>query len=239
MSCVKKFTLGFQPETKAFRVESLRGIIIDELLRAIGNEIPETYYTSIAEGTGGLISLTNKDQSNLLNVDRQNIVLTKSAYENESHVNTDETFKEFSKLFEIIQKTVKFRGIRRIGFVAEHRFDSEKGSSGHLLQMLSKIPNKNNPANFSLHFEARGPVPGQLFDTSKGAFVNCIYDFYDSTMDAQFPTEGKINANFDFQRYYSPSLDTKIWQETEKHFYAFKKELAKFQSDLTDWGLKK
>ncbi|MGZ5801513.1 MAG: hypothetical protein ACXWJZ_12865, partial [Burkholderiaceae bacterium] len=81
MAVVKKLTLGFLLEVKAFRVESLRGSIIDALLEARGSAIPKTYYTAIAEGRdGGLVSLMNEDEGNLLMLDRQNVIFTKNSY---------------------------------------------------------------------------------------------------------------------------------------------------------------
>lgn len=240
MAAVKKLTLGFRPEIRAFRVESMRGLIVDALLDARGADIPETYYTDIAESSDrGLVSLMSEKDGNLLIVDKENIAFTKNAYRNNGHVDLDKTFKEFMGIFSVIQRIVKFKGIRRIGLVAEHRFDAVKNNNIELLTTLTKLPNREFPAHFTLHYESRTPSTKSALDTVKGAFTNSIYDFYDSALDKSVPVEGKINANFDYQRYYAPSLDTKILEETEQHFYAFKKELKKFDEEIVKLGLKK
>lgn len=240
MTSVKKLTLGIRPEIRAFRVESIRGLLIDALLEARGIEIPETYYTNIAEGQdGALVSLTNEKEGNYLLVDRENIAFTKDAYRNNGHVDLDKTFKEFIGIFAVVQRVVKLKGIRRIGLVSEYRFDAVKNNNVELLTTLTKLPKLDFPAHFTLHYESRTPSTASPLDTVKGAFTNAIYDFYDSALDTSVPVEGKINANLDYQKYYAPSIDTKIGDEAEKHFYAFKKELKKFDEEIAKLGLKK
>lgn len=236
---VKKFTLGLQPEKKVFRVDSMVGIIIDALLDARGKKISDTYYTQIAEGgVGGVISLLNSKEGNTLLVDRQNVVFTKSKYPN-GHVNLEEAFSEFKKVWSVIQEVVKFDAIRRIGIVAEHRFDSAKNNNVDLLSSLTKLPTRDHPAHFSLHYEKRVPTkPAETLDVSKDCFTNCIYDFYDSALDTSAPENGKINANFDYQKYFSPSLSTRLTQEMDSHFHAFKKERLLFEDQLTKLGIK-
>lgn len=243
MMSVKKLTLGLRPETKAFRVSSLDGLVVDAILDARGKEIPETYYTQIAEtrdtGKANSVSLQNSEKSNALLVDRENITFTKSAYPN-SHINLDETISEFKNVWDVIQKVLKLKGIRRIGLVAEHRFEPAKNSSMELLRTLTKLPDRANPASFSLHYESRLPIkPGIPIDAVKGAFTNLIYDFYDSALDTSSPEAGKINANLDYQTYYAPSLDARIVDEIETNFYAFKKELVNFEQELVRLGLRK
>lgn len=237
---VKKLTFGLQPENKAFRVSSMAGIIVDALLEARGKEISDTYFTQIAETANkGVVSLMNEKAGNTLIIDRQNVALTKSAYPN-GHVKLDESFAEFKVIWGIIQKVVKFKEIRRIGIVAEHRFDVAQNNNIELIGALTKLPSCNSPANFTLHYESRIPAKsGAIIDTAKGGFTNFIYDYYDSSLDTSVPEEGKINANFDYQQYYSPSLDTRIVEEMEAHFYAFKKEQAIFEGELVRLGLRK
>jgi hypothetical protein len=240
MIAVRKLTLGLQPENKAFRVSSLAGQIVDTVLEARGKEIPDTYYTQFGEtGKADTISLLGEKGCNLLLVDRQNVAFTKSAYPN-GHINLDETISEFTKIWSIIQKVVKLKGIRRVGLVAEHRFDAAKNNNIELLKTLTQFPHRNYPANFSLHYESRIPAkPADSLDTVKGAYSNLIYDFYDSALDTTAPEEGKINANLDYQKYYSPSLESRIVEEIEAHFYAFKKELQTFEDELAKLGLRK
>ncbi|MGS0742007.1 hypothetical protein ACVBEF_09255 [Glaciimonas sp. GG7] len=239
MNVVRKLTLGFRPDTRAFRVESMRGLLIDTLLDARGIDIPIDYYANIATGLDGVFSLMSEGDGNLLLVDKENIFFTKSAYSNNGHIDLDKTFKEFMAIFGVIQRIIKFKGIRRIGLIAEHRFNTVKNNNTELLATLTKLPVMEFPAHFTLHYENRAPSTGSSLDTMKGAFTNCIHDFYDSALDTSVPIEGKINANIDYQKYYAPSLNTKIVEETEKHFFAFKKELKKFDEQILKLGFKK
>jgi hypothetical protein len=202
--------------------------------------IPKTFYTDIAEsGDRNLISMMSEKEGNLMTIDRQSIVFTKNAYPNNGHVDLDTTFKQFMDIFRLAQQIVKFKGIRRIGLVAEHRFNAVKNNNIELLNNLTKVPAKEFPGHFMLHYESRTPSSGSPLDTVKGAFTNTICDFYDSSLDTSVPVAGMINANLDYQRYFAPSLDTKIAEEAEKHFFGFKKELIKFDLEITKLGLKK
>ena len=81
MAIVKKLTLGFRPQNRAFRVDSMRGILIDALLDARGTTLSDTFYTGVADTTvPGVISMINQDEGNVLFIDRENVVFTKDAY---------------------------------------------------------------------------------------------------------------------------------------------------------------
>lgn len=239
MSAIRKITFGIRPENKAFRIDSMWGLIVDSILDARGKDISETYFNQIAETSKqGVISLLNEKEGNILSIDRQNVTFTKNAYPDD-RIDLDKTFLEFMKLWGVIQKVVKFNRIRRIGIVVEHRFDSLNNNKD-LISKLTVFPIPTQAAAFNLHFESRAPKIGnELFDAKKSGFVNKIYDFYDSELDVAFPTEGKINANFDFQKYYEPPLTNKINDEIELHFYAFKKELANFEEQIESLGITK
>lgn len=240
MTAVRKLTLGLRTENKTFRIDSIWGMLVDSILEARGKEIPNTYYTQIAETSKkGVVNLLNEDEGNSLLITRQDIAFTKDAYPN-GHVNLDEAFSEFSRVWNVVQKTLKLKGVRRIGIVAEHRLNPPNNNNLELMAKLTKLTGKENVANFSLHFENRVPVKaGTVIDVQKGSFTNLIYDFYDSAIDTTDSEVGKINANFDYQNYFTPSLDTRISEEMENHFYAFKKELVKFDDELKRLGFKK
>lgn len=240
MTPVKKLTLGLQPANKAFRVDSMWGDVLDALLESIGNELPNTYYTQIGETRDhGVITLLNAKDGNYLQIDRQNVAFTKDKYD--SHVNLDETFSEFKKVWGVIQNVVKFKDIRRVGLVAEHRLEAGKNNNLELINQLTKMPTPNSPAHFSLHYENRIPANTEkIFDIKTSGFTNIIYDFYDSSVDTSHPADGMINANFDYQKYFTPTLLSKQFiKEIDLHFYSFKKELAVFEKQLTELGIKK
>jgi len=241
MTAVKKLTLGLLPEIKVFRMTSIWGLLVDALIDARGRQISDTYFTQIAEPSNnfGILTLTNDKDGNSLQIDKHQVIFTKSAYPN-GHVKLDETFAEFKSIWNIIQGVAKLGGIRRIGIVAEHRFEPTKNNNTELVASLTRLAPPQFPAHFSLHYENRILAKaGEAFDVNKSAFINLIYDFYDSSVDTSFPAEGKINANIDYQKYYTPSLDRKITEEMEAHFYAFKKELEIFDKELVKLGLKK
>jgi hypothetical protein len=239
MTPVKKLTLGLQPANKTFRVDSMWGDVLDALLDSIGNELPDTYYTQIGETRGqGIVTLINEKEGNFLQIDRQNVAFTKDKYD--GHVNLDETFSEFKKIWGVIQNIVKFKDIRRIGLVAEYRFETAKNNNLELINLLTKLPNPNSPAHFSLHYENRIPTNTEnIFDIKTSGFTNIIYDFYDSAIDSSHPVDGKINTTFDYQKYFTPTLNKQINKEMDTHFYSFKKELMVFETQLVTLGLKK
>ncbi|CAB3798816.1 hypothetical protein [Pararobbsia alpina] len=240
MIAVKKLSLGFRPENKAFRTDSLRGTLIDALLDARGSTIPDTFYAGILDPSPpSVISMANQEEGNVLYIDRDNVVFTKDTYKNNGHVDLDKTFGEFRKVWNVIQKVLNLRNIRRIGMLAELRFEAAKNNNLELLSLLSKIPARENTAHFVLQYEHRSPPSNAPLDILKGAFTNTIYQFYDSAVDAASPAEGKINANIDFQRYYSPTLNDRVFEEAQKHLFQFKKELTKFDSEITALGIKK
>lgn len=241
MSAVKKFVLGIRPANKMFRLDSLKGLLVDAFLDARGKEISENYYTSVAEtGAAAFVSLQNEEEGNHLLIDRDNIVFTKNKYKTNTHVNLDEALVEFRKLWAIAQKIVNFKGIRRIGFVAEHRLTPSGNNNADLLETLTTISGKEFPFGFSLHFESRTPSKGSTsVDIEKGKFTNVIYDYYDSAMDAEEKESNKINANIDYQKYFMPLIETGKFDEMEIVFYEFKKELTKFEEEIVKLGLKK
>lgn len=241
MSAVKKFVLGIRPANKMFRVESLKGLLVDAFLEARGKEISESYYTSIAEtGAAPFVALQNEEEGNYLIIDRDNVVFTKSKYKTNSHVDLDEAIGEFRKIWNIAQKIINLKGIRRIGYVAEHRITPNGNNNAELLKALTKISGKEFPFGFNLHFESRAPSKGSTsVDIEKGRFTNVIYDYYDSAMDSAEKEPNKINANIDYQKYFMPLIDTGKFDEMEKVFFEFKKELAKFEAELVKLGLSK
>ncbi|MBC8735620.1 hypothetical protein F6X40_01910 [Paraburkholderia sp. UCT31] len=241
MSIVKKLTLGFRPGNRAFRVESMRGLLIDTLMDARGSALPETFYTLIADPSpAGVVSLMDQEQGNILYVDRDNVVITRDVYKKQNgNIDLEAAFGDFKRVWGVIQGVLKLDNIRRIGIVAEHRYKASGDGSSDLISKITRLPVHDYPANFTLQFESRTHSGKGKLDAAKGAFTNCIYQIYDSAIDATAPAEGFINSNFDYQTYYSPLINTKnVTEEMERHFFAFKRELVKFNSEMDGLGLK-
>lgn len=241
MAHVKKLILGLQPTNRMFRIGSLSGVIIDALLAARGNELSVDYYLQIGESKNQVfINLINEKEGNSLFIDTNNVVLTKSAYP-DGHVDLDVTLKEFLAVWNIVNKIVQLKEVRRIGWVAEHRLELPESNNQYLLTKLTKIAPPEHPAKFRLSFENHRPTKDPLVrpDVSKSDFTNVMYEYYDSAMDTQDPADGKVNANIDFQKYYAPPLQNRLANGIEAHFYAFKTELTTFYAQWTELGLKK
>lgn len=236
---IKKFYLGLQPEIRAFRIDSLIGMIIDTILDARGSDIPNSFYSQIIESSNPVsATLFNIDKSNLIFISKENITFTKSLYP-DKEVNTDQSISEFEKVWNLIQSKVNLKKIRKIGFAAEHRITPDNNPNIQLLMNLTKIENKKNyPSKFNLHFESRSEDIEKLgVDGNSLSFQNIIYDFYDSSLDADSPEPNKFNINFDYQNYYTPAINDKVFPAIRRNFVEFKKELLGFNNELKNLGL--
>lgn len=219
----------------------MRGYLVDAILDARGKEVASEYYDQIAEtGSQGFINLRGAKNQNLLHIDKHQIILTKQCYP-EEHVELLATLEEFKSILTVVHRSAKITGFRRIGLAAEHRFKSgDTNNNKALFERLTTLPTPKFGASFALHYESRKPTSeGISPDINKSDFTNTIVDFYDSANDASFPADGQINANLDYQRYYTPPFDGKLNSEVEKQFYAFKKELELFHAELTRLGFHK
>lgn len=238
---LKKFIIGIQPASKMFRIPSINGLIIDDVLARRGTKpLGDNYYEEIATNQDqGTFGLQNKERSNLLRVDMSNVVLIKDAYESESNIHTDKTITEFTAIWNVVNGHLGMHNVRRIGVAAEYQIDhGEKNPNISAMDNLCKLPRPNHPGKFHLRFEdRRATKEGSAPDIHKSHFINVIYAYYDSELDADHPTPGFFNANIDYQKYYSPLLTTNIWDEVKIQARMFDQELKSFRKLLKEYNL--
>jgi len=107
-----------------------------------------------------------------------------------------------------------------------------------LAEALTKTHIPKYTAKFHQTFEERLPEKdGKKPDFTKIKFLNIIRSFYDSSLDTDSPEDDCINANLDFQHYYSPLVTRNIFGEVKIHFRAFEERWRKFGDELKQLGL--
>jgi hypothetical protein len=213
---INKIVLGIRTSSVMFRVTSLAGQIIDEILsNRVKEPLDDKYYSEVGTHLeAGRFSLMNKERGNFLLVDGGNIVFTKDCYEQSNkEVSFRNAIKEFTFVWKIIDSHLKVCDVRRIGIVAEHQVEKDNGSK-LLLDSLVNFTAPEHPAKFHLKYEDRRPTAkGNAPDINKSDFTNIIYNFYDSEIDIDHPTPDAVNFNVDLQRYFSPLLSSNISNE--------------------------
>ncbi len=214
-----------------FRVSSLAGQIIDEILSNQGKKhLADDYYSEVSTmADTGAFALINKKLGNILSVKRNDITFTKDAYTLQNkNISISKTIKEFSAIWNILNNQLKVRDIRRIGIVAEHQVKKDNQSK-LLLNALTSFKTPAHPGKFLLRYEDRRPTKeGITPDINKSDFINVIYNYYDSEIDQQHPTKNAINMNIDLQRYYSPLISSNINDEIHKLAKQFEGEERQF-----------
>ena len=237
---IKKFIIGIRPARKMFRVRSTWGDIADAVLDALDDKhLGSDYYTKIGTNDArDALSMSNPDTGNVLRVDFNNVVFSVNTYGAEHRVNTGKAFEQFEVLWRVVNAKLKMTDVRRIGIAGESRLYDIDDPSKVLAEALTKIPATQFTANFHQVFEERTPVKttGKP-DFAKGHFMNRILTFYESTMDADFSEDDCINANFDYQHYYSPLLTRNVVGEAKIHFRDFEKRWKTFADEVKNLGL--
>lgn len=241
MPKLKKLLVGIRPASKMFRIPSIDGLIIDALLALRGvKPISDEYYKEIATNhEQGTFRLQNSELGNILRVDMSNVILIKDAYDLESHINIEKAFTEFESIWTTLNEILEIHDVRRIGIAAEYQISlDEKNPNIEVMEKLCKLKRPTHPGKFHLRFEDRRPTKDGLApDIEKSDFVNVIFDFYDSEMDSEHPTQGAINANIDYQKYYSPLLSRNIWDEVKIQSRKFESEIKSFKTLLKEYKL--
>ena len=237
---IKKFIIGIRPARKMFRVRSTWGDIADAVLDALDDKhLGADYYTKIGTNDArDALSMSNPDNGNVLRVDFNNVVFSASTYGAEHRVNTSKAFEQFEILWRAVNSKLKMTDVRRIGIAGESRIYDIDDPSKALAEALNKFPAPQYTAKFHQVYEERTPVKATgKPDFAKSQFMNKIRTFYESTMDADYPEDDSINANFDFQHYYSPLLTRNAVGEAKIHFRDFEKQWKTFADEVKNLGL--
>lgn len=234
----KKIIIGIRPAQKMFRVSSLYGSIVDEVLSSrTDKRLGADYFTGVSKLVDQPgVRLTNESLGNTLQIDSENVVFIKDYYTSEKAVDLDALLDEFVFLWEVVDKTLQVRDVRRIGIASEHQIQVADGhASAALVGNFTNIPAPVHAAKFQLQMEDRRMTTNKvgLPDFKKDDFINVIHHYYDSSLDVEHPSSGGINITLDVQRYFYPLLKSKISDEVLALFKKdFLKEKNKLDSDL-------
>lgn len=240
MERIRKATLGVRTADKLFRLSSLNGLIADDLISALNKSSGElTYFSSVLRPNGGsTLQLVNEERGRTLILDFENIALVHDFYDQEKAFDSSQMLSDFKLIWETIDSIMHIKRVRRVGFVAEYRFEKKSEVSAHLLSTLTKLKTHGYLAKFSLQYETRKPTgPHGLPDPSKDDFYNFIRQIYDGSLDNDHAEAGFFNANLDVQRYYAPSLLNGIPSATTQLYAEFEKAVIPFFDELKLLGL--
>lgn len=237
-----RYVIGFKLNKKMFRLESLKGILIDRILDLKDSgKLEEDFFTLVKVTTSDEnihITITDNDHTNKLTISVDQFIFTKTTDTPEAAAPIEKAIKEFELLWKTADKIMEFPSVRRIGIVVEYRIEekSTNSASTDLTKSLLKFPITGHSAHFNLRFEDRAlDSNGNIPDKETADFWNIIYSFYTSDFD-ETPEKGKLNCNMDLQKYYNPakSEPLKELREVRKRLIDEKK---KFKSKLLELGL--
>jgi len=226
---IEKITIGIRPASRMFRVTSLFGILIDNILGERGkSSISDSYYENVSrQDSDSRIRLFNEVEGNHLLVDYDNVSFTKDLYRSDEVFEWNSFLKEILQIWKIINKTLNINDIRSIGIVTEHRVPSSQDhlkASRDLLDKFTVFTDCPHPAKAIIKYEKRKPTVDGLLDINKNDFTNTIYEFYDSEIDRDHPADNALNFNVDIQRYFTPLFNSELKPQIEKIYKELEKE---------------
>ncbi len=238
-----RLAIGIQFKEKMFRLPSLGGLVIDNILklRNIDKLISEHFFTKISTSIAGspeytIIFLDDKNE-NELTITHEQFVFKKTATNKISAINKENAIKEFEVLWKTANKILLFNETRRIGLSGEYRIkESTKKAGNQFLESLTKIDKKENCSKFQLLYETReSDIQNQIIDPVTSDFWNKIFTFFISENEEN-TENGSMNANLDIQKYYNPAKKDPL-REINNVLEKFKKEKEDFTKKLTTLGI--
>jgi hypothetical protein len=237
-----RIIIGIKLNTKMFRLSSLSGQLIDDMLnlRNTEKEISDDYFTkvSISPNPEDIhVSLTNEDNSHELLFRSSEVILRISAITSDTTVSTERAYKEFELFWKKADKLLHFPAVRRVGFVAELRAKekTKNSSSNDLMKALLKNGPNNHSGRFHLQYEDQSlKANGEIQNPSTDDYWNTIYTYYSSDRD-ETPENNTINANIDIQKFYAPAKSGAL-AELRKVKERFTRDKTKFKKSLSDMG---
>jgi hypothetical protein len=240
---IDKFVVGIRTASKMFRIQSVGGVLLDNIL-ALRNKggLDEDYYTEISISADRFqYSLKNEKLGNMLHMDTDGIVFTKDCYEKVTKVDFEKFISEYSLIWDVINNSLKIEDIRRIGIASEHQISTKDNTCGkHMVDTFTKFKQPAHQGRFHLRFEDRRLTKeGLAPDIKKSDFLNVLYDYYDGESDVEHPNKNTLNANLDVQRYFSPLLKKGCFEETSKLLKIFESEKKTIQEKLKNMGVLK
>jgi hypothetical protein len=238
---LSKFVIGVKPQRRMFRVTSLSGQIVDQVMDALGNgDLPDDYFTQALRSTdNSLVRLSDEKGVNSLRVDTESVIFTKDHYETKSRIDIEDALSEFQFLWRACQSVLHVEDVRRIGMVGEYRIEPSGNPSAALLRHLTQITTRGHVAKFHLQFESHALTTGDsgLPDVKSSDFWNTIETYYDSELDSERSREGEATAMLDIQRYYMPLLEGNIAEEIRKLKKRYDEQIGQVKDRLTTLDL--
>lgn len=231
MAIVKKITIGIAPFAKMFRVSSQGGTAVDSLLRLRSKSLPDDFFEEVAsDGDRKNFRIMKSDLSNVVQITEESIAFSRDFYVAGGSYDFSKLLAEFRIVWSAINKVLAVNDIRRIGIVAEYRYDVDANKpSKWLRENLTTLKSQRVTEKFLLRFEEREfAASGVAPDPQKSDFVNYIYNYYDGALDGQHPQSGALNASLDVQRYFTPVHNGDVVDEVQKlhkYFVAAEKNL--------------
>lgn len=241
---IHKFIIGIRFNENMFRLASLGGCLVDEVLRLRSKEtkIGEKFFTKVSSANNRdelFASFLDDDGINNLTVFKDQVVFKKKSKDAKSSVNIEKAIEEFELFWKTIDNVLSVPDTRRIGFVAEHRVNEKKSGSG-TVEMIDKLTKFSKPefgGHFRLTFEDRRiAADGSMPDPKTSDFINVIKSIYTSEQDLEDKEEGKLNYNIDVQRYFNPAIKNPT-KEFRGIKGTFEKERKAFLAGLSDLGV--
>jgi len=231
MAIVRKITIGVAPFAKMFRVSSQGGATVDALLRLRTKNLADDYFEEVgSDAERKNFRIMKSDYSNVVQITEDAITFTKDFYVSGGSYDFGKFIAEFKIVWNAINKTMAVHDIRRIGIVAEYRYEVDANKpSRWLREKLTTLKTQRITEKFHLRFEEREfASDGNAPDPQKSDFINYIYAYYDGAMDGQHVQPGALNATLDVQRYFTPVHNGDVADEVQKiykHFVAAEKTL--------------
>lgn len=238
---IKKLIIGIRTASKMFRIQSVGGVILDNVLSLRGkNGLVDEYFKEISISTDRFqYVLKNETLGNTLHMDTDGIVFTKDYYDKDAKVNMDKFISEFTVIWETINNGLKIEDIRRIGIACEHQISTKDNPNAkHMVETFTKFSQPKHQGKFILRFEERKETSeGFAPDIHKSDFLNILYDYYDGESDIEHSKKNTLNANLDVQRYFAPLLKKGCADEVTKLKRIFDAEHTKMKDKLKGMGV--
>ena len=221
MNEVKKITIGVMPIKKMYRVRSLGGQIVDDLITLQLKSLPEDYFGEVMAATDGSgYKVSGRQGQNVVHVTQDTVTFARDYYESTEQFNLDKVRSEFRTVWTTVNAVLQVQDIRRIGIVTEYRYEvGTKHPSVWLREHIAPMfAATAHCEKFVLRFEDRSLTPeGKLPDPKKSVFYNTIYQIYDSEQDTDHPKPGFVTTNIDAQKYFAPVITGKqVLDEVDK-----------------------
>lgn len=239
---ITKISIGIQPAIRVFRVNDLRGSIIDNLINMGGNNlISDPYFSELitSPSEDGFI-VRNEINTHALTVKFDNIIFTHS-FNNSVIYNKDSFQSDFIAAWSIIDDILDVSNIRRLGIVAEwHHESASKNISKLLLKKLTTLDTGNFPAKFKLHYEGRRPTKEKVApDIKKDDLTNTIFEISEDIRSIAGRDMAVIHLTIDTQRYFTPPLKagSRVPKEVSKLFSIFESNAKKAHDNLRNFEI--